>query len=42
MSTKVLSILAIIGTLCVIALIALQVMELTYYSADPSVWPVVQ
>lgn len=38
-SSKVLSILALVATVCFLALAALQVFELTYYRADPSVWP---
>ena len=39
-STKILSILAIVATLCFAVLVVLQVVELTHYSAPPSVWPV--
>ncbi len=42
MSTKVLGVLSLVATLCFVALITLQVLELLYYRAVPSVWPVVQ
>lgn len=38
-STKIASVLAIIATLCFLILIVLQIAELLYYRADPSVWP---
>lgn len=38
-SFKILSILALIALLCFIGVITLQVMELNYYVAAPSVWP---
>lgn len=38
-STKVVSILALVTTICFLALITLQVLEMAYYGADPSVWP---
>ena len=38
MSTKVLSAIALVSTLCFIALVTLQVMEYQYYSAPPTVW----
>lgn len=38
-SNKAQAILAILATLLFVALIALQVLELTSYSAPPSVWP---
>lgn len=38
-STKIASVLATIATLCFLTLIVLQIVELLYYRADPSVWP---
>lgn len=38
-STKIASVLAIIATLFFLTLIVLQIAELSYYRADPSVWP---
>jgi len=40
-SNKVFGILAILAFVCFAALIALQVLEFTYYRAEPSLWPVV-
>jgi hypothetical protein len=40
--TKILGILAVIAALCCIALVAMQVMELNFYAAAPSVWPTVR
>lgn len=40
-SSKVMTILAIVATLCFAAVVALQVLEFTHYSAEPSVWPAV-
>jgi hypothetical protein len=42
MSIKVVSILAIVTTLCAVALVTLQILEFMYYSSEPSVWPLVQ
>lgn len=41
LSSKGLGMLAILAVICFAALIALQVLELMYYGADPSVWPLV-
>ena len=38
-SSKVMSILAIVALVFFIALIALQFIEMSHYSAAPSVWP---
>jgi hypothetical protein len=35
-------VLSLVTTLLFVALIALQVMELRHYSAEPSVWPAAQ
>lgn len=40
-STKVMGILALAAAVFCVVLIGLQVAELMYYSADPSVWPAV-
>ena len=37
--SKVASWLAIVATICFVALIALQVVELSFYGKPPSVWP---
>lgn len=37
--TKILGVLALIATVCFVALVAMQVLELNFYSAAPSVWP---
>ncbi len=39
-SSKVLALLALIAAVCFLALIGLQIGELMYYGAEPSVWPV--
>lgn len=39
-SSKVMSILALVAVIFFIALIVLQFLELSYFSAAPSVWPV--
>lgn len=36
---KVFGFLVIIAAICFIAVIALQVLEMSFYSAVPSVWP---
>lgn len=33
------SIISLLATLCFVAAITLQVLELMHFSADPSVWP---
>jgi hypothetical protein len=38
-STKIASWLTIVATVCFILLIALQVSEVMFYRATPSVWP---
>jgi hypothetical protein len=38
MSVKVLSAIALLSTLCFIALVTIQVMEYQHYEAPPSVW----
>lgn len=38
-STKIASWLAIVAVVCFLILIVLQIAELSYYKADPSVWP---
>ncbi len=38
-SNKIAAILAIVASLCFAALVTLQVMELNYYRAEPSLWP---
>lgn len=38
-SSKGLSILSLIATICFLALIGLQAAEWMYYSAAPTVWP---
>lgn len=40
-STKVMGILALVTVVVCAVIIGLQVAELMYYSADPSVWPAV-
>jgi len=37
-SFKVLSWLAIVAVICFVVLITLQVLEMNYYTAAPSVW----
>ena len=39
MSSKVLTVLTLVATLCVIGLVVLQYLEMSFYSAAPSVWP---
>lgn len=39
LSNKVQAILAIIATVFFVALIALQYLELSFYSSQPTVWP---
>ncbi len=38
-SSKLASVLALIATLCFVATIVLQALELSHYGAPPSVWP---
>lgn len=38
MSSKLLSILVLVAAVCVLSLITMQVLELTHYSAAPTVW----
>lgn len=38
-SSKVLAILALIAALVLVAVIAAQYFEMSFYSAAPSVWP---
>mgnify|MGYP000978431553 CR=1 FL=1 len=38
-SSKIAAWLALVATLCFLALIGLQVAELMGYGADPSAWP---
>jgi len=38
MSNKILTILAVLSTLCFLALVTLQVLELFYFKSPPSVW----
>jgi len=38
-SSKIMTILAAVATVCILVLIGLQVGEWMYYSAVPSVWP---
>ncbi len=37
--STLLGVLALLSVLCVLGLIALQVMEWMHYGADPSIWP---
>lgn len=37
--SKIATVLAIIASLCFVALLTLQVLEMTHYSAEPSLWP---
>lgn len=39
-SYTVFAILGIVASLCVIVLLVMQFTELSFYKADPSVWPV--
>lgn len=41
-STKLAGFLALVATLCFIALVTLQVMEFIYYGAEPTLWPLPQ
>lgn len=38
-STNGLSALTLVALLCLLAVVGLQIAELTYYSAVPSIWP---
>lgn len=40
-SNKVFGTLAILAFVCFAALIALQVLEYTYYRAEPTLWPAI-
>ena len=39
MSSKLLSILALVALVCIIGLVTVQVLELMHYTAPVSVWP---
>lgn len=39
LSSKAAAWLALIATLCFVALVTIQVLELMYYAAEPSAWP---
>ena len=41
-SSKVMSILALVTVICFLVLMGLQITEILFYSAEPSVWPAVQ
>ena len=38
-SSKSMLILSVVAMVCFLALIGLQMSELSYYGADPSIWP---